>query len=139
MKTFLYFAGKPKDQHSNALAEDYIKRASRFSTCVMQEVNPAKFDPFARHPGAQTIFLDPAGRPFDSADVCAIFENAERHGTDLVFAVGGHDGLPEKWRTGASILFSLSPLTMPHELARAVIAEQIYRAFATLRNHPYPR
>jgi len=47
--------------------------------------------------------------------------------------------LPDAWRARADLLLSLSAMTMPHELARAVLAEQIYRAFAILRGHPYPR
>jgi 23S rRNA (pseudouridine1915-N3)-methyltransferase len=53
--------------------------------------------------------------------------------------VGGAEGLPEGWREGADLTLSLSAMTMPHELARVVLAEQIYRAFTTLRGHPYPR
>ena len=49
------------------------------------------------------------------------------------------DGLPAGWRTRADLLLSLSAMTMPHELARAVLAEQIYRAFAILNGHPYVR
>ena len=49
------------------------------------------------------------------------------------------EGLPPAWRERADLLVSLSRLTLPHELARAVLAEQIYRAFTTLRGHPYPR
>ena len=60
-------------------------------------------------------------------------------GRDLVFVVGGHDGLPAGWAARADLLISLSPMTFPHELARAMLAEQIYRAFASLRGHPYPR
>lgn len=60
-------------------------------------------------------------------------------GHDLVFMIGGHDGLPPAWRERADLLVSLSAMTMPHELARAVLAEQIYRAFTMLRGHPYPR
>ena len=64
---------------------------------------------------------------------------AEMEGRDLVFLIGGHDGLPPGWAARADLLLSLSPMTFPHELARAMLAEQIYRAFATLRGHPYPR
>ena len=60
-------------------------------------------------------------------------------GRDLAFLIGGADGLLPEWRPRADLLLSLSPMTFPHELARAMLAEQIYRAFATLRNHPYPR
>jgi 23S rRNA (pseudouridine1915-N3)-methyltransferase len=64
---------------------------------------------------------------------------AELQARELLFLIGGHDGLPAGWSMHADLLLSLSPLTMPHELARVVLAEQIYRAFATLRGHPYPR
>jgi 23S rRNA (pseudouridine1915-N3)-methyltransferase len=60
-------------------------------------------------------------------------------GRDLVFLVGGHDGLPAGWAERADLLISLSPMTFAHELARVLLAEQIYRALATLRGHPYPR
>jgi 23S rRNA (pseudouridine1915-N3)-methyltransferase len=57
----------------------------------------------------------------------------------MVFVIGGADGLPAEWRTRADLLLGLSAMTMPHELARVVLAEQIYRAFTALRGHPYPR
>jgi 23S rRNA (pseudouridine1915-N3)-methyltransferase len=56
-----------------------------------------------------------------------------------VFLLGGHDGLPPEWKPRADLLLSLSVMTFPHELARAMLAEQIYRAFTTLNGHPYPR
>jgi 23S rRNA (pseudouridine1915-N3)-methyltransferase len=68
-----------------------------------------------------------------------IVERAESDGQDLVFLIGGHAGLPPDWKPRADLLLSLSPMTFPHELARAMLAEQIYRAFTTLRGHPYPR
>ncbi len=139
MKVYLYFDGKPRDRHANAIAEEYLKRAGRFARCEMREIRPARFDPWERHPSASKILLDPAGRVLDSAAVLDLFEKAEMQGRDLVFMVGGADGLPHGWRPRADLLWSLSPLTLPHELARAVLAEQIYRAFATLRGHPYPR
>lgn len=105
----------------------------------MREVNPRKFSPFEEHPAGRTVFLDPEGEAFDTARFVKLFEDAERYGRDLVFAVGGHDGLPSEWRREADQLLSLSRLTFPHEMARAILAEQIYRAFATLRGHPYPR
>jgi 23S rRNA (pseudouridine1915-N3)-methyltransferase len=75
----------------------------------------------------------------DSAAFTAFISQAQREGRDLVFLVGGHDGLPAGWAARADLLISLSPMTFPHELARVLLAEQIYRALATLRGHPYPR
>ena len=75
----------------------------------------------------------------DSVEFAALVSKAVTEARDLVFVLGGHDGLPQGWAARADLRLSLSPLTFPHELARAVLAEQIYRAFATLRGHPYPR
>ncbi len=92
-----------------------------------------------KHPSAAKILLDPAGRALDSAAFTSLIEKAEREGRDMAFVVGGADGFSEAWKSRADLLLALSPMTLPHELARVVLAEQIYRAFATLRGHPYPR
>jgi 23S rRNA (pseudouridine1915-N3)-methyltransferase len=139
MKIILYFIGKARDEHANAIASEFIKRSTRYSACEMREVVPARFDLFAKHAAARKIFLDPSGRLLDSAAFIKVVEQAEREGQDLVFLLGGHDGLPPEWKPRADLLLSLSPMTFPHELARAMLAEQIYRAFTTLRGHPYPR
>jgi 23S rRNA (pseudouridine1915-N3)-methyltransferase len=133
VKIFLYYVGKARDAHANAMAEEYIKRSGRFATCEMREIHPARFDPWMKHPSARKILLDPAGKALDSKKLTTLFDR------DLVFVVGGADGLPEAWKPKADVLVSLSALTMPHELARVVLAEQIYRALTTLRGHPYPR
>jgi 23S rRNA (pseudouridine1915-N3)-methyltransferase len=139
MKLFVYFVGKPRDEHANAIAAEFVKRTMRYAACDMREIVPGRFDLFARHANARKIFLDPAGKPMDSPGFIKIVEQAEREGQDLVFLLGGHDGLPSEWKPRADLLLSLSAMTFPHELARAMLAEQIYRAFTTLRGHPYPR
>ena len=139
MKVFLYYIGKAKDARVNAIASDYIARAARYAPSVMSEIRPDRVDLWTRHPSAKKIFLDPTGRTLDSPRFADLFREAEMRGHDLVFVIGGHDGLPPEWRERADLLLSLSAMTMPHELARAVVAEQIYRAFATLRGHPYIR
>jgi 23S rRNA (pseudouridine1915-N3)-methyltransferase len=139
MKTYLYFIGKARDPHANALAAEFVKRSSRYTQYEMREIEPRRFDPFIRHPSSRKIFLDPAGRKLDSAGFIQLVEQAEATGQDLLFLVGGHDGLPAEWKPRADLLLSLSPMTFPHELARVMLAEQIYRAFTTLRGHPYPR
>jgi 23S rRNA (pseudouridine1915-N3)-methyltransferase len=139
MKIFLYFIGKARDEHANAIAGEFVKRSTRYSACEMREIVPGRFDLFAKHAAARKIFLDPAGKVMDSAGFIKVVETAEREGQDLVFLLGGHDGLPADWKPRADLLLSLSAMTFPHELARAMLAEQIYRAFTTLRGHPYPR
>jgi len=139
VKVFLYYIGKPRDAHANAIAADFVSRAARYSVCEMREIRPDRTDLWAKHPSARRILLDPAGRAMDTAAFVAMVSRAEMEGRDLVFVVGGADGLPPDWRSRADDLLSLSRMTFPHELARAMLAEQIYRAFATLRGHPYPR
>lgn len=135
MKLRLYYIGKARDAHANAMAEEYIKRSTRYAKVEMREIHPARFDPWARHPTAAKILLDPAGRALDSAALIAQIQKFH----DAVFIIGGSDGLPPEWRSRADLLLALSPMTMPHELARVVLAEQIYRALTTIHGHPYPR
>jgi 23S rRNA (pseudouridine1915-N3)-methyltransferase len=135
----LYYIGKPRDAHANAMADEYIKRSTRFTKCEMREILPQRFDPWAKHPSASKILLDPAGRALDSSAFTKLIDKSEREARDLIFIIGGADGLPAPWKPRADVLLSLSPFTMPHELARVIVAEQIYRALTTLRGHPYPR
>jgi 23S rRNA (pseudouridine1915-N3)-methyltransferase len=139
VRVFLYFVGKPRDPHANALAKEYMKRTGRYVKCEMHEVTPGRPSWSQRHPSALKVLLDPGGKPMDSVRFASLFGRLEDEGRDAVFVIGGHDGLPAEWRADASLLLSLSAMTFPHELARAMLAEQIYRAFATLRGHPYPR
>ncbi len=139
MKIFVYFVGKPRDAHANSMAEDYLKRSSRYVRCEMREIQPERFDPWAKHPTASKLLLDPAGRSFDSAQFAELIGKAQQESRDLVFLVGGASGLPNEWRDQHGVLLSLSAMTFPHELARVMLAEQIYRALATLRGHPYPK
>ena len=139
MRLYLYYIGKARDRAANSMAEEYIKRSTRYLRCEMREIVPSRFDLFARHSAARKVFLDPGGKPADSTQFSELVGRAETEARDLVFLVGGADGLPPDWRPRADVLLSLSPMTFPHELARAMLAEQIYRAVTTLRGHPYPR
>jgi len=139
LKVFLYYIGKQKDLHANAIAEEFVKRASHYAPMQMLEIKAEKADLAAKHPTANRIYLDPGGRAMESGEFAQLFSRAEMAGQDLVFLVGGHDGLPAAWRGDAHLLLSLSKMTFPHELARAMVAEQIYRAWAILRGHPYTR
>lgn len=59
MRLYLYFIGKPRDEHANAIAEEFIKRSSRYAACEMREIRPDRFDLFAKHSSASKVFLDP--------------------------------------------------------------------------------
>jgi len=139
LKVFLYYIGKAKDPHSNAIAEDFVRRSSHYAATQMLEIKPDRADLSAKHPTAFRVYLDPVGRATSSEAFSTLFSKAEMAGHDLVFLVGGADGFPAAWKADAHLLLSLSAMTFPHELARAMLAEQIYRAWAILRGHPYPR
>lgn len=139
MKIHLYYVGKPRDPHANALAEDYVGRCDRYVRSEMREVQPDRFDPWAKHPSGTKILLDPAGKSLDSVQFSRLIGKAEQEARDLVFLIGGASGLPAAWRDRDGMKLSLSAMTFPHELARVMLAEQIYRALATLRGHPYPK
>jgi 23S rRNA (pseudouridine1915-N3)-methyltransferase len=139
MKILLYYIGKQRDPHANRLAEEYLKRVKRYARVELREIQPARFDPWEKYPSATKILLDPAGKKFDSGQFAELVAQAEREARDLVFLVGGASGFPENWRGRPGLSLSLSALTFPHELARVLLAEQIYRAFTMLRGHPYAK
>jgi 23S rRNA (pseudouridine1915-N3)-methyltransferase len=139
LRIYLYYIGKARDQNANSMADEYIKRSTRYARVEMREIQPTRFDPWTKHPSATKILLDPAGKTQDSAQFSKLVAKAEQESRDLVFVIGGAEGLPSNWRARGDLLLSLSPLTFPHELARVILAEQLYRAFTTLRGHPYPR
>src|SRR5262249_3839097 len=87
-KIYLYFIGKPKDPHTNAVAEDFLGRAARYCPSTMQEIRPDRTDLWAKHPTARKIFLDPAGKPTDSAAFAQLMSRSEMEGRDLVFLIG---------------------------------------------------
>ena len=139
MKIYVYYIGRAKDPHANALTKEFLGRAASYNAVELREIRPERIDLWGKHPSGRKILLDPAGKMVDSVEFAALVSKAVTEARDLVFVLGGHDGLPQGWAARADLRLSLSPLTFPHELARAVLAEQIYRAFATLRGHPYPR
>lgn len=139
MKIHLRYIGRPRDRRLNEAAAEYMLRSARWAPCEMRELDPRREDFFARYAGWHKILLDALGQNLDTPAFVQLLRQAEFEGRDLVFLVGGAGGLPPGWAERADLLLSLSPLTMAHELARVVLAEQIYRALATLRGHPYPR
>lgn len=116
------------------LAQEYAVRLGRYCRFEMRQIKDE--GAATAYERALRVVLDPAGEALTSHQLAALLEKA---GRDVAFFVGGADGFTEPFRAGADRLLSLSKMTLPHELARVVLAEQIYRAFTILRNHPYPR
>jgi 23S rRNA (pseudouridine1915-N3)-methyltransferase len=85
------------------------------------------------------VVLDERGTLLATAQLARRIERWRADGGDVAFLVGGADGLAEGLKRGADFTWSLTPLTLPHGLARVVLAEQLYRAVSILHNHPYHR
>ena len=89
--------------------------------------------------GCCTVALDEQGRTLTSSELAAALERWRRDGRDVAFVIGGADGLSREIKSAADMLLSLSAMTLPHALARVVLAEQLYRAHTILSGHPYHR
>ncbi|MCC7487652.1 MAG: 23S rRNA (pseudouridine(1915)-N(3))-methyltransferase RlmH [Burkholderiales bacterium] len=89
--------------------------------------------------GAARIVLDERGRLLSTRELARELARWRQSGRDLAFVIGGADGLAEAVKRGADFTWSLTPLTLPHGLARVLVAEQLYRAASILQNHPYHR
>ena len=88
---------------------------------------------------AWTVCLTPAGRqPASSEDFAAWLERRLSAGRPVAFIIGGASGLDAGFLAGSDEQLSLGALTMPHQLARVVLVEQVYRALCVLQGHPYP-
>lgn len=90
-------------------------------------------------PGATVYALDEKGRAFTTQGLSVMLAGWMRDATHPAFVIGGADGLSDEVRTRADKLLSLSALTLPHAVVRVVLAEQLYRAWSILANHPYHR
>ena len=89
--------------------------------------------------GCATVAMDERGRDTDSQSLATFLARAQEDGRDLAFVIGGPDGLAPGLKKEAQSLMRLSSMTLPHGLARVLLAEQLYRAVSILGNHPYHR
>jgi 23S rRNA (pseudouridine1915-N3)-methyltransferase len=106
----------------------------------MRDGGPAALRKLKIDPAATVVLLDAAGKQFTSQQFAKwLGELRDRGVRELVFLCGDAEGFPNELRASARQKISLSTLTMPHEFARVLLAEQIYRAFAILSGHPYPK
>jgi 23S rRNA (pseudouridine1915-N3)-methyltransferase len=89
--------------------------------------------------GATLLALDERGRSVTTQGLSVMFSDWMRDAIHPVFVIGGADGLSEQVKARADKMISLSALTLPHALARVLLAEQLYRAWSILARHPYHR
>jgi len=135
--------GKTKREEIRALFDDYVARIRHFAEVDFNEprdASPAALRKIRFEPGGVVVLLDAAGKQFTSQQFARWLGDFRDRGVrEIVFLCGSAEGFPEELRAIAKQKLSLSTLTMPHEFARVVLAEQIYRAFAILAGHPYPK
>jgi 23S rRNA (pseudouridine1915-N3)-methyltransferase len=143
MKIRLIMLGKTRREEARMLVEDYagrIKHYAEIEILELRDAGPAALRKLKIDPAAVVVLLDAAGKQFTSQQFASWLGELRDRGTrEVVFLCGDADGFPDDLRARARHRISLSTLTMPHEFARVLLAEQIYRAFAILAGHPYPK
>jgi 23S rRNA (pseudouridine1915-N3)-methyltransferase len=146
VKIKVAWIGKTKEPAIEALTEEYLKRISRYAEIAgvalkdeaailsLASGERQKNKNKDRH---KLVLLDSRGKQFSSEELAEFLEREQLNATPLLFAIGGSDGFSEETRRNAGSMLSLGKITLPHELARVVLVEQLYRAFTILKNHPY--
>jgi 23S rRNA (pseudouridine1915-N3)-methyltransferase len=152
----LVWIGKTRDERLRALANEYAGRLRQFVNCVIVEVRDAvrtkQFDAESRRVAeaaeicrrlparSRWVSLDEKGRALSSKQLADWISGEEQRGTrEIAFIIGGPDGLAAEVLDRSQLKLSLGPMTWTHELCRVLLAEQLYRAYCILRNHPYHR
>ncbi len=153
MRIRVFWTGKTKDARLKALIDDYLKRLSHFVRCDVVEVKESKTrarkagidrdsqrisDRLPR--GALTVLLDPNGAQWSSEELARRISGWENGGTrEVAFILGGPEGISEGFLSSPDQRWSLSRLTLTHEMARMVMLEQLYRAYTIIRGLPYQK
>ena len=141
----LLMLGKTRRPEIRALLDDYAARIRRFAELEISELR--QDSPALRRagrieiaPGATVVLLDAAGKQHNSQQFARwLGATRDRGVREIAFLCGAAEGFPDSLARRATTRISLSSLTFSHELARVMLAEQLYRAFATLAGHPYPK
>jgi 23S rRNA (pseudouridine1915-N3)-methyltransferase len=134
---------RPKSDAAATLAADYLARASRYLPCEsLTYPSEAALLVSLDRQSARTVpilvLLDSRGKQLSSEDFAVHLGRLRDSGTQsAILAIGPADGWSAAVRERASLILSFGKMTLPHELARAVLAEQLYRALTILAGHPY--
>ena len=144
MKIKVAWIGKTKEPAIEALTEEYLKRISRYAeiagVALKDEAAILSLASGERHQKKEKhklVLLDSRGKQFSSEELAEFLDREQVNATPLLFAIGGSDGFSEEARRHAGFTLSLGKMTLPHELARVILVEQLYRAFTILKNYPY--
>ena len=125
------------------LLDDYTTRLARYALCETQLAeNEAAFLEWLEKTSSRTpsylVLLDSRGKQLSSEEIAEAIGRVRDSGTQrIVFAIGPADGWSAAARARANLTLAFGRITLPHQLARVVLAEQVYRAFTILAGHPY--
>ncbi|WP_353072881.1 23S rRNA (pseudouridine(1915)-N(3))-methyltransferase RlmH [Tunturiibacter gelidiferens] len=134
---------RSKSEAGDRLIDEYMKRTARYATCTSELFDSEAglltwLDRQAGRTPAYALLLDSRGQQYSSEEFAGQIGRLRDEGTQrLVLAIGPADGWSPAARQRADLLLSLGRMTLPHQLARVVLAEQVYRAFTILAGHPY--
>jgi 23S rRNA (pseudouridine1915-N3)-methyltransferase len=117
-----------------AACDDYLSRIRHYAKIEEREVEEARVPEDSR-----LVALARDGEGWSSSELAELVGRWEMEGRDVTFIIGDADGLPPEILQRAERVWSLGPLTLPHELARVVVYEQLYRAYTIRRGEPYHR
>ena len=134
--------GKTRRPEMRAILDGYVKRIGRSCPIDITEVRDgdAVLKKLDADRAATVVLLDATGKSFDSNGLAKwLGDLRDRGARELIFLCGDADGFPDMLRQRAHQKLSLSAMTFSHELARVMLAEQLYRAFAILSGSPYPK
>ena len=137
----VHLHGRPKDKALRMVIEEHAKRLSGRGVILLchEDKSSDDFEDRLLKLNGNLILLDESGISMDSIEFSKLIAEVSLASSDLEFAVASADGFSEAMRQNSTSLLSLSKMTMPHELAAAVLMEQLYRASEINRGSPYHR
>ncbi|HEY6853815.1 MAG TPA: 23S rRNA (pseudouridine(1915)-N(3))-methyltransferase RlmH [Gemmatimonadales bacterium] len=131
--------GRVKDAALRTACDDYLGRLRHYAKVEELEVKDEARVLGAIPDGSRLVALSRRGEGWSSTGLAEQTARWELEARDVAFAIGGADALPAEVLARAERVWSLSPLTLPHELARVIVYEQLYRAHTIRRGEPYHR
>jgi len=142
VKITVAWIGKTKEPAIQGLTDEYLKRISRYAEVTGQALKDEAALLALANGGRQRerhklVLLDSRGKQLSSEELAGFLEREQLNATPLLFAIGDSNGFSEEARRLAGFTLSLGKMTLPHQLARVVLVEQVYRALTILKNHPY--
>ena len=138
MKLLIRAVGKMRDRRMEELSREYLDRVRRHLPVEVSEVEDDAALTRQLPAGAEIIALEPGGDAWTTDEFRRFLEERMVRGARaVVFLVGGADGLSAPTVAQAGRRLSLSPLTLPHRLARVILCEQLYRCVSAIRGEPY--